>query len=87
MVCKPTKASLFAKELEIEEHAVGHGQRNLMPGKLAALANSEQTTTISELRSFMGLWNYYLFIYYYYLSTNVCRSLRTIAQDAAGREV
>ena len=31
MVCKPTKASSFAKEVEIEGHAVAHWQRIPMP--------------------------------------------------------
>ena len=37
MVCKPTKASLFVKEVEFAGHVVGHGQRRPMPGKLASL--------------------------------------------------
>ena len=31
MVCKPTKASLFVKEVEFAGHVVGHGQRRPMP--------------------------------------------------------
>ena len=37
MVCKPTKASLFVREVEFAGHVVGHGQRRPMPGKLASL--------------------------------------------------
>ena len=59
MVCKPTKASLFVKEVEFAGQLVGHGQRRPMPGKLAALNDWAQPTTISELLSFMGLCNYY----------------------------
>ena len=59
MVCKPTKASLFVKEVEFAGHLVGHGQRRPMPGKLAALNHWERPTTISELRSFMGFCSYY----------------------------
>ena len=59
MVYKPTKASLFVKEVEFAGHVVGHGQRRPMPGKLAALNHWERPTTISELRSFMGFCNYY----------------------------
>ena len=36
-VCKPTKASLFVKNVEFAGHVVGQGQRRPMPGKLAAL--------------------------------------------------
>ena len=35
MVCKPTKASLFVREVEFAGHVVGHGQRRPMLGKLA----------------------------------------------------
>ena len=59
MVCKPTKASLFVKEVEFTGHVVGHGQRRPMPGKLASLHHWEKPQTISELRSFMGFCNYY----------------------------
>ena len=37
MVCKPTKASLFVKEVEFAGHVAGHGQRRPMPGKLASM--------------------------------------------------
>ena len=59
MVCKPTKASLFVKEVEFAGHVVGHGQRRPMPGKLASLHHWEKPQTISELRSFMGFCNYH----------------------------
>ena len=59
MVCKPTKASLFVKEVEFAGHVVGHGQRRPMPGKLASLHHWKKPQTISELRSFMGFCNYY----------------------------
>ena len=59
MVCKPTKASLFVKQVEFAGHVVGHGQRRPMPGKLASLHHWEKPQTISELRSFMGFCNYY----------------------------
>ena len=59
MVCKPTKASLFVKEVEFAINVVGHGQRRPMPWKLASLHHWEKPQTISELRSFMGFCNYY----------------------------
>ena len=59
MECKPTKASLFLKEVEFKGHVVGHGQHWPMVGTLAALNHSERPTTISEVRSFMGFCNYY----------------------------
>ena len=59
MVSKPTKASLFVREVDFAGHVVGHGQRRPMPGKLAALHHWERPQTISELRPFMGFCNYY----------------------------
>ena len=59
MVCKPTKASLFVREVEFAGHVVGHGQRRSMPGKLASLHDWEKPQTISELQSFMGFCNYH----------------------------
>ena len=59
MVCKPTKASLFVKEVEFAGHLVGHGQRRPMPGKLASLHHWEKPQTISELGSFMRFCNYH----------------------------
>ena len=58
MVCKRTKASLFVREVEFAGHVVGHRQRRLMPGKLAALHHSERPQTISKLRSVLGFCNY-----------------------------
>ena len=59
MVCKPTKASIFLREVEFAGHVVDHGQRRPMPGKLAALRHWEKSQTIGELWSFMGFCNYF----------------------------
>ena len=59
MVCKPTKASLFVREVEFAGHVADHGQRRSMPRKLAALHHSERPQTISELLSVMSFCNYY----------------------------
>ena len=59
MVCKPTKASFFVKEVDFVGHVVGQGERRPMPGKLASLHHWEKPQTISELRSFMMFCNYY----------------------------
>ena len=78
MACNPTKASLFVEDVEFAGHVVGHGHRRPMRGKLVALNDWERPTTISELRSFMGLFG---------LRTNVCQTLGTITQNAAGWDV
>ena len=59
MVCKPTKASHFLREVEFAGHVVGDGQRRPMPGKLITIHHWKKPQTISELRSFMGFCNYY----------------------------
>ena len=48
MVCKPTKAALFVKEVEFAGHVVGHGQRRPMPGELASL-HQERFIVVSAL--------------------------------------
>ena len=57
MVCKPTNASLFVREVQFAGHVVGHRQRRPMPRKLAALKHRTKPQAISELRSFMGFGN------------------------------
>ena len=59
IVCKPTKASLFVREVKFGGHVVGHGQGRPVPWKQAALHDLERPQTISELRSFMGFCDYY----------------------------
>ena len=59
MVCNPTKASSFVREVECAGQEVGHALRRLMPGELAALTHGERTKTISELQSFMAFCNCY----------------------------
>ena len=59
MVCKPTKASLFVREVKLAGHVAGHGQHRPMHGKLAALRHWKKPQTISELRFFMGFCKCY----------------------------
>ena len=81
IICKPTKASLFVKEVEFAGHVVGHGQRRPVPGKLAALnIGSDPAPSASCVRH--GILQLL-----FGLRTNVCRTLGTIAQNAAGWEV
>ena len=82
MVCKPTNASLFVKEVEFAGHVVGHGQRRPMPGKLASLHHWEKPQTISELRSFMGVLQLL-----FGLCPDVCRTVGAAAQDAASGQI
>ena len=49
MVCEPTKAALFVREVEFAGHVVGNGQRSPMPRNLASLRHWEKPQTISAL--------------------------------------
>ena len=82
MVCKPTKASLFVREVEFAGHVVGHGERRPMPGKLPSLHHWEKPQTISELRSVMGFCNYYSGYVRMYAELS-----GPLPQDAAGGQV
>ena len=82
MVCKPTKASLFVREVEFAGHVVGHGQHRSMPGKLASLHHwvkpqDHQRTPILHgvLQLLFGR------------CPDVCRTVGPAAQDAAGGQV
>ena len=81
MVCKPTKASLFVKEVEFAGHVVGHGQRRPMPGRLASLHHWEKPQTISEpiLHGVLQLL--------FGLCSDVCGTIGPAAQDAASGQV
>ena len=59
MVVNPTKASPFVREVEFAEHVVVHRQTRPMPEMLASLRHKEKPQTISELKSFMKIFNYF----------------------------
>ena len=74
MVCKPTKASRFVREVEFAGHAVGHGQLRPMLGKLAALRHWEKPQTISELGP---SWDFAIIIPDMYECMRISRGLST----------
>ena len=53
------KAQLFVDEVEFCGHILGQGKRRPSPGKLTALKKWMLPKTITELRSFLGLCNWY----------------------------
>ena len=55
----PKKAHLFMKEVEFCGHILREGRRSPAPGKLRAIQKWERPKTISQLRGFLGLTNYY----------------------------
>ena len=59
LVADPRKAHLFMREVEFCGHVLREGKRTPAPGKLAALQKWERPRTITQLRGFLGLANYY----------------------------
>ena len=59
LVVDPKKANLFVKEVEFCGHVLRQGERSPAPGKLLSLQNWVLPDTISALRGFLGLTNYY----------------------------
>ena len=55
----PKKAQLFVEEVEFCGHVMRDGQRRPSPGKLLAIQKWSPPETISHLRGFMGVTNYY----------------------------
>ena len=59
LVVDPKKANMFMKEVEFCGHILREGSRTPSPGKLLSIQNWEFQTTITALRGFLGLTNYY----------------------------
>ena len=53
------KATIAVKEMGFAAHVVGMGQCKPIPGKIAAVENSERPKTVSVMRTFLGFCNYY----------------------------
>ena len=59
LVAEFRKSVFFATALEFCGHVLGKGQRKPSPGKLLSFQNFEIPRTITALRDFLGLTNYY----------------------------
>ena len=59
LIVDERKAHLFTTEVEFCGHILREGRREPAPGKRAALLNSELPRTVTQLRGFLGLANYY----------------------------
>ena len=59
LIVDPRKANMFMKEVEFCSHILREGRRSPSPGKLLSIQKWELPITITELRGFLGLTNYY----------------------------
>ena len=59
LVCSPTKSKFFHLSIEFCGHILRHGARSPAPGKLLPVQKWEPPKTVTELRSFLGLTNYF----------------------------
>ena len=59
LIVDPRKAHMFMKEVEFCGHILREGRRSPAPGKLLSIQKWELPATITELRGFLGLTNYY----------------------------
>lgn len=58
-VVDPKKCVFFARRVEFCGHVLGQGSVRPSPGKMAAVQLWEPPTTVTALRGFLGLCNYY----------------------------
>ncbi len=59
LVVDPRKANLFMREVEFCGHVLREGRRSPAPGKLLSIQKWELPGTVTALRVFLGLTNYY----------------------------
>ena len=59
LVVDPKKSHLFMREVEFCGHILREGRRSPAPGKLLAIQKWELPKSITQLRGFLGVCNYY----------------------------
>ncbi len=59
LIVDPRKANMLMREVEFCGHILREGKRSPVPGKLLSIQKWELPQTITELRGFLGLTNYY----------------------------
>ena len=60
MVAKMSKTAFFVDQVEFCGHILGGGCRRPVPGRLMAIQKWTKPKTVRELRSFMGVVNWYV---------------------------
>jgi hypothetical protein len=59
LIADPRKCELFVREVQFCGHILREGQRSPAPGKLLPIQRWELPPTLTKLRGFLGLCNYY----------------------------
>ena len=59
LIVEPKKAHMFVTEVEFCGHVLREGKRQPAPGKLLSIQKWELPRTVTQLRGFLGLTNYY----------------------------
>ncbi len=59
LIVDTKKANMFLGEVEFCEHILREGRRSTAPGKLLSIQKWELPGTVTALRVFLGLTNYY----------------------------
>ena len=59
LVCHPDKSEFFQKKVQFCGHLLEKGKRSPAPGKLLPIQKWELPRTVTELRGFLGLTNYF----------------------------
>ena len=59
LICNPEKSKFFQQEVEFCGHILRDGQRSRAPGKLLPIQKWELPRTVTELRQFLRLTNYF----------------------------
>ena len=59
LVCKFEKSEFFGEEVQFCGHILRAGRRSPAPGKLMPIQLWELPRTVTELRGFLGLTNYF----------------------------
>ncbi len=59
LILDPRKANMFMKEVEFCGHILRERMRSPAPGKLLSIQKWELPQTLTEVRGFLGVTNYY----------------------------
>ena len=83
IVCNPEKSAFFQREVQFCGHILREGRRSPAPGKLLPIQKWELPRTVTELRGFLGLTNYFSEYVHHYaeVAAPLMAKLRLNRQD------